>query len=176
MPPTLACHPPHPCYTCQHTTHASTPPTLVRHPRQYVTHASTSPTRTCYSCQHVTHASMPPMPHTLACHYASMPPMPLTVVCHPRKHTTHSTYASTSLMQAHHPHHPCQHRQHTISQTPNFFFEGEGLKIFQPNEFIHTFQATNGNLCLKVVENGQVHFIIHLSDLKELFPENQPFL
>ena len=42
-----------------------------------------------------------------------------------------------------------------------------------PKQFIHAFWVTNGTVRLKAAENGHVHVITHLSDLKELFPENQ---
>ena len=62
MPPTLARHPPHPCYTRQHAphaTHASTLPTLVRHTRKHVTNGSTSSTQAHHprhTRQHEQHA------------------------------------------------------------------------------------------------------------------------
>ena len=43
----------------------------------------------------------------------------------------------------------------------------------QLNQFIHAFWVTNGTVRLKVVKNVRIHDINHLSDLKELFPENQ---
>ena len=69
MPPTLTRHqrhPPQPRYTCQSTTphqndtHASTLPTLARHPRQCAIHASTPTTPTTlarYPRKHATQAS-----------------------------------------------------------------------------------------------------------------------
>ena len=92
MTPTLARHPPHPRYPCQHVTHTSTPPmppTQACHPR--------------HPHQHVTHASTLPMRPTLA--------------RHPRKHVTHATHASTSPTQVRHAHHPRQHEEDAISQT-----------------------------------------------------------
>ena len=46
-------------------------------------------------------------------------------------------------------------------------------KSLQSNQFIHAFWVTNGTVLLKAFENGRVHVITHLTDLKELFPENQ---
>ena len=87
MAPPLARHPPHPCYTSQHVTQASTLLMLAHHPCKHVTHASTLPKQARYPRhprQHVTHASTP---HT-----------PLTLARHPRQHATHATHASTNSM------------------------------------------------------------------------------
>ena len=54
--------------------------------------------------------------------------------------------------------------------TTNWFRK---CKSLQSNQFTHTFWVTNGIVRLKAVENGRVHVITHLSDLKELFMENQ---
>ena len=49
----------------------------------------------------------------------------------------------------------------------------EKCKSVQSNQFIHAFWVINGTVRLKAVENGRVHVITDLSDLKELFPEKQ---
>ena len=52
--------------------------------------------------------------------------------------------------------------------TTNYF--GKNVKV---NQFIFAFWGTNGTVRLKAVENGRVHLITHLSDLKDLFLGNQ---
>ena len=51
-------------------------------------------------------------------------------------------------------------------------FLGKKCKSLQSNQFIQDFWVTDGTVRLKAVENGRVHVITHLSDLKDLFPEN----
>ena len=46
-------------------------------------------------------------------------------------------------------------------------------RSLQSNYFIPPFWVTNGTVRLKVIENGRVHIITHLSDLKELLPESK---
>ena len=41
------------------------------------------------------------------------------------------------------------------------------------NQSIYAFLVTNGTVHLKVLENGRVDVITHLSHLRELFQENQ---
>ena len=46
-------------------------------------------------------------------------------------------------------------------------------KSLPMNKLIHSFWVTNGSIRLRTVENGRTNVITHLSDLEELFPENE---